>query len=521
MMRLKSYVLDQWHEGEGEPRALVNPSTEAVIAETTTEGIDFGAALAHARAVGGPTLRAMTFAERGELLMGMSKALHAHREELLMLSTRCNGATRGDSKFDVDGATGTLATYARLGRGLGDRRFQVDGEAEKLSSGARYIGQHVRLPRPGVAVHIGAFNFPAWGTFEKAATAILAGMPVVSKPATATAPLTFRMTEILVESGVIPPGVFSFVAGPPGDLLDHLGPQDCLAFTGSATTGAWFRALPAITQQSARVNIEADSLNAAVLGPDVSVGDAVWHTFVRNVSTDMRQKSGQKCTAIRRILVPETLVDAACAALADELGRVTVGNPEESGVTMGPVATAAQLRDVRAGIASLAEQAAVVCGGPEPVDGVGVPAGTGFFVAPTLLRAPDARSADKVHQHEVFGPCATVLPYGGGATDAAEVVALGQGCLVSSVYASDPAWLEEFLFAAAPWNGRVVVINKKVADQALPPGMVLPNQVHGGPGRAGGGEELGGLRGLDLYTNRVAIQGDLGQLRKILDLPKG
>ncbi len=520
MIRLKSFVQDRWEAGSGKTALLVNPATEAVLAETTTEGVDMGAAMAHARDVGGPTLRAMSFAERGALLKEMARALHTHREALLDTSTANNGATRGDSKFDIDGATGTLASYARLGKALGDARFQVDGDSEKLGSGARYVGQHLRLPRPGVAVHIGAFNFPAWGTFEKAACAILAGVPVVSKPATATALVTFQMVEILVEAGILPPGVFSFVAGPAGDLLDHLGPQDALAFTGSAKTGAWFRQLPGVLQRGARINIEADSLNAAVLGPDVSVGDAVWHTFVRNVVTDIRQKTGQKCTAVRRVMVPTDKVDAVCDALVAELDRVVVGDPVDSAVHMGPVATASQLRDARAGIALLAEQCRIVRGGGDAVQGQGAPDGKGYYIAPTLLRALDANTADKVHQHEVFGPSATVLPYGGGAVEAAGLVARGEGCLVSSVYASDRDWMGDFLFAAAPWNGRVVAINDKVADQGLPPGMVLPDQVHGGPGRAGGGEELGGARGMDLYTNRVAIQGDLGHLRKIFDLPK-
>ena len=515
-MRLQSYLQDQWMSGEGPTRELVNPATEAVIAQTTTAGIDFAAALAHARTVGGPALRAMTFAERGALLKAMSRALYAQREELLALSSRCNGATRGDSKFDVDGATGTLSHYAYLGKTLGDARFTIDGEADKLSSGARYIGQHVRLPRPGVAVHINAFNFPAWGTFEKIATAILAGMPVISKPATATAPLAYRMVQILVESGVLPDGVLGFIAGPAGDLLDHLGPQDVVAFTGSADTAARLRAGVGILERSARINVEADSLNAAVLAPDVGVGDDVWYTFIRNIVKDMTQKTGQKCTAVRRVFVPEAIAADVCEALVEELSRIKVGDPTQSGVDMGPVATAAQLRDCRAGIGLLAEVAEIKCGGAEPVAGIGVPEGKGYFVAPTLMYAADARAAEVVHRHEVFGPCATVLAYSGEATEAAELVALGQGCLVSAVYGSDRSWMSDFLLTAASWNGRVVVCSKKVADQTLPPGMVLPNQVHGGPGRAGGGEELGGARGMDFYTNRTAIQGDRGLLKKIL-----
>jgi len=519
MVRLQSYLQDQWMPGEGTPRVLVNPATEEPLAETTTEGLDFAAALAHARDVGGPALRAMSFAERGALLKAMSRALHADREGLLALSSQCNGATRGDSKFDVDGATGTLSSYAYLGKTLGEGRYQIDGEADKLSKGARYVGQHVRLPRPGVAVHINAFNFPAWGTFEKIATAILAGVPVITKPATATATLTHRMIQIIVEAGILPAGVLGFVAGPAGDLLDHLGPQDMIAFTGSAWTAAKLRSGAGVLQRSVRINVEADSLNAAVLAPDVGPGDPVWHAFVRAVVKDMTQKTGQKCTAIRRVFVPTDRIDDVVEAFSEELAGIVVGDPQRSDVSMGPVATASQLRDCREGINLLAKEAEIVVGGPAPVSGVGVADGKGYFVAPTLLVARDADATSEVHRHEVFGPCATVIGYDGTAETAAAQVARGEGCLVSSVYGSDRDWLSSFLFAAASWNGRVQVCSEKVADQVFPPGMVLPNQVHGGPGRAGGGEELGGVRGMDFYTNRVAIQGDRGLLKKILGTP--
>lgn len=516
MTRLQSYLNDTWHDGGGKPAVLVDPSTEEPLAETATGGLDLGAALHHARTVGGPALRAMSFAERGELLKAMSRALHAHREELLTLSQHNNGATRGDAKFDVDGATGTLAWYARLGKELGGSRWLLDGEAERLSQGARFVGQHLRLPRPGVAVHVNAFNFPAWGTFEKVAVAILSGVPVLSKPATATALVAWRAVQILVEEVALPPGALSFLAGPAGDLLDHLGPQDVLAFTGSADTGARLRAHAGVVAGSVRVNVEADSLNAAVLGPDVGPGDELWATFVRNVVVDMTQKTGQKCTAVRRILVPAHRVAEVTEALREELARIRVGNPLAEGVDMGPVATAAQLRDVRAGIQALAEEARVVLGGPEALAGIGAPEGKGYFVAPTLLVADDARQVRRVHSHEVFGPCATIVPTDGTAQDAADVVALGQGSLVSSVYTDDRDWLSELLLAAGPWNGRVLAVSAKIHDSATPPGMVLPACVHGGPGRAGGGEELGGVRGMQFYTNRVAIQGDRGMLKKIL-----
>ncbi|MEL6348554.1 MAG: 3,4-dehydroadipyl-CoA semialdehyde dehydrogenase, partial [Myxococcota bacterium] len=425
MLRLQSYLQDKWVSGAGTPRQLVNPATEAVIAETTTKGLDYAAALAYARDVGGPALRSMTFAERGALLKAMSRALYEKREELLSLSTACNGATRGDSKFDVDGAMGTLSAYARIGAELGDGRHLIDGEADRLSSGARYVGQHVRVPRPGVAVQINAFNFPAWGTFEKIAPAFLAGVPVLTKPATATAPLTYRMIQIIVAADILPPGALSFVAGSAGDLLDHLGPQDLIAFTGSADTAAVLRSGAGVRERSVRMNVEADSLNAAVLAPDVAPNDPVWHAFVRAVMTDMRQKTGQKCTAIRRVFIPRDRVDDVVESLKAEMAQIVVGDPSLKEVTMGPVATASQLRDCREGIAFLAEQADILAGGADPVAGVGVDGGKGYFVAPTLLLARDAASADRVHHREVFGPVVTLLPYDGQAETASALVALG------------------------------------------------------------------------------------------------
>jgi len=518
MIRLSSYVQDQWVEGSGTPAVLVNPSTEEEVASTSTEGIDMAAALAHARDVGGPALRAMTFAQRGELLKQMANALHEYREELLDIAEKNNGGTRGDAKFDVDGATGTLASYARLGEKLGDQEFLTDGKVTRLSR-ARFVAHHVRMPRPGAAVHINAFNFPAWGTFEKVAVSILAGMPVITKPATATSWLAWRMSQIIVDADILPKGAYTFICGSSGDLLDHLGAHDTLAFTGSADTGGFLRGKDPFIKGSTPVNIEADSLNAAVFGPKADPGSDLWYLAVRNIVKDMTQKTGQKCTAVRRILVPEAWADALCEAIAEDLSRVIVGNTADKTVTMGPVATANQLKDVRAGIDRLAQQTTIVCGGSDPVSGIGAPDGKGFYVAPTLLRAESSEAAPDVHNHEVFGPCATVIPYNGEPEEAARIVALGGGSLVSATYTDDRKWLKAFLWGAAPWNGRVLACTAKVADETFPPGMVLPNCLHGGPGRAGGGEELGGLRGLEFYTQRVAIQGDSGILGKILGIP--
>lgn len=515
MVRLESFIAQSWVTGGGKPTLLVNPSTEEPMAEASADGLDMGAALSAARA-GGAALRKMSFAERGALIKAMSLALHAAREELLDVSQLNNGATRSDAKFDVDGAIGTLAAYAALGEELGARTYLLDGEEKALGRGARFVGQHVRLPRPGVAVQINAFNFPGWGTFEKLAVALLAGVPVISKPATATALIAWRMAKIVVEKVALPAGALQLIVGSTGDLLERLGPHDVVAFTGSAATAARLRAGAAFTERSARFNAEADSLNAAVLGPDVTPGDPIWSLAVRNIVQDMTQKTGQKCTAVRRVLVPAAQADALREALVDELRRYRVGNTADAQVNLGPVATASQLRDVRAGIQLLAEQAEIALGGSDAVQGIGAPEGRGYYVAPTLLVARDAFNADRVHRHEVFGPCATLLAYDGSAEQASALVALGQGSLVSTVYSDDRAWLGDALLELAPWNGRVLVASAKVSDQTTPPGMVLPTLVHGGPGRAGGGEELGGARGMELYTQRVALQGDTGLLKRLL-----
>ena len=500
---LKSYVQGAWHAGTGSTATLVNATTEEPMAVCSTGGIDFAGVLRHAREVGGPALRAMTFPERAKMLKDLSGALHEHRETLIDLSIANAGTTRGDSKFDIDGATGTLASYGYFGKELGDRPFLVDGEGVQLGRTARFWGRHVLVPRHGAAIHINAFNFPAWNMFEKAACALLAGVPVIEKPGTPTGMVAWKMAEIAVESGVLPEGSFQLLAGSAGDLLDHVGPQDSLAFTGSSWTGRKLRSHEAVVQHGVQVNIEADSLNAAVLAPDVEIGSDTWNLFVRYVALDMRQKTGQKCTAVRRILAPAERLAEVRDALVAELGGIVTGDPADKSTTMGPLASAAQLKDVRAGIEQLATAAKVVHGGSQPI------AEKGFFVSPTLLVASDAGGA-VLHDLEVFGPCATLMPYDGSAAQAAEIVGRGQGGLVSSVYANDKAWTEDVVLGLAPWHGRIWIGSDKVAEQALPPGMVLPASIHGGPGRAGGGEELGGLRGLSLYMQRVALQGYKG-----------
>lgn len=505
MHTLQSYVLGRWHTGTGAPVALTNPHTEAVIGEVRSGGIDFAAVLKHAREKGGPALRALSFAERGLLLKALAGAIHAERDALILLSMENGGTTRGDAKFDIDGAIGTLTAYADLAAKLPAKPYLVDGEGLQLGRTARFWGQHVWTTRPGVAVHVNAFNFPAWGMLEKLACAFVAGVPVIEKPGTPTAVLAWRIARIFVEKKLLPEGAFQFVAGSTGDLLEHLGPMDALAFTGSSATGAKLKATPNLVRQNVRVNIEADSLNAAVLAPDVEAGSPSYNLFLANVVLDMTQKTGQKCTAVRRILVPAARVREVQADLVAELARIKVGDPAAADTRMGPLASRAQFDDVRAGIEKLARAGEIVTGGTQR------PHAQGFYVAPTLIVARDA-DADVVHADEVFGPCATLLPYSGDALEAARLVQRGAGGLVSSCYSNDVAWTERYVLAAAAWHGRIWIGSDKLADQALPPGMALPWMLHGGPGRAGGGEELGGLRGVQFYLQRTALQGFKGLL---------
>ncbi len=514
-MQLSSFVSGKWVKGTGKQSALLNPSTEETVCETSTEGVDFEAALSFARTVGGPNLRKLTFRERGELLRTMSRTIHGKRDELIGLAIKNGGNTRSDAKFDIDGATGTLAAYADLGAELGETNVLVDGDGIQLGRSPRLFGQHVYTARAGVAVHVNAFNFPAWGLAEKAATALLAGMPVVSKPATSTAHVAHRIMELLVAEANMPEGSLSFICGSPGTLLDSLGGQDVIAFTGGSKTGATLRRGAGPVERSVRVNVEADSLNAAVLGRDLSEGDEAWGLFLADVARDMQQKTGQKCTAIRRVLVPREKVHAVLEALTERLTTIKVGNPEREDVNMGPVATAQQLADARSGTALLSDGATIVYSVKDQAP-LGAAEGKGFFFFPTLLHLDTATAQSAVNNHEVFGPVATVIGYDGTAADAVRVVAMGGGGLVTSVYSDDKDFLREAVLGIAAHHGRVTIGSSKIASQAIPPGTVMPQMLHGGPGRAGAGEELGGRRGLAFYMQRTALQGDRSLIEAIL-----
>ena len=506
MQLLASYLSGAWSSGSGAKATLVNPATEAPLAEVCNGGHDLAGAFAYARTSGLAGLGPLTFAQRGALLASCAKAIHGAREALIDLAVANGGNTRSDAKFDVDGGAMTLSYYAELGAKLGSISLLADGEPIQVGRTARMGGQHVWGRRRGVAVHINAFNFPGWGLCEKLGCALLAGMPVIAKPATATALVAHKMMELFAP--LLPAGALQLLVGPAGSLLDNLGPGDVVAFTGGSTTARMLRTHPKIIEHSVRLNIEADSLNAAVLAPDVDLTSETGGLFLADVVRDMTQKTGQKCTAIRRVLVPLGKEGDVADALRERLATLVVGNPAQEGVRMGPLATAAQATDIRTGIARLATATTEVFGGAGDVTPVGVPAGKGFFVGPVVRATTDPMNCAPLNEHEVFGPCTTIGSYDGTAVFAAAFVAKGAGCLVSSAYSDERDWVGAFVGAASPWCGRLYLGSAKMAAQSPGPGTALPSLLHGGPGRAGGGEELGGERGMQLYMQRTALEGD-------------
>ncbi len=506
MKTLTSFLKGAWVKGHGKAAVLHNATTEEPIAEACTDGLDMAGALRWGREFGGPALRRLTFTERGLICKKLADAIVAHRDELLLLGILNAGNTRSDAKFDVDGASATFAYYAELCKSLGDARYLVDGEAIALGRSSRLSGQHVLSPKVGVAIHINAFNFPAWGLAEKAATAIAAGMPFIAKPATSTALLAHRMFEVMLGSGALPEGSAQLICGSVGDLFDHLTGQDVVAFTGSSDTAAKLRGHRRVLEKGVPVNVEADSLNLAICGPDLESGNPTYDLFLSCVVKELTQKAGQKCTAIRRIFVKEDQVDAVVADLVDRLSQHKVGAPNLDDVTIGPLSTAQQKVDAIAGIRKLSAEAKIVFGGPDKLELHGTDPTKGYFVMPTLLVAAEGESLHAVHEHEVFGPVATVIPY----SSSEQVIALaarGEGGLVASVYSDDKTFLTDTVLGLAPYHGRVCIGSEKVAGTFVPPGTVMPHLLHGGPGRAGGGTELGGTRGMMLYLQRTALQG--------------
>lgn len=513
-MKLQNYLAGQWIEGSGEGQALVDPTTGETLATADTTGVDFAGALAHARKAGGTDLRALSYAARAGLLGRIADTLVANRDAYVDIAQKNSGNTKIDAAIDIDGAIGTLKVYAKLGQGLGDAGHLVDGDLIRLGKDPKFQALHIATPRRGAAIHINAFNFPAWGLWEKAAVALLSGMPVVAKPATSTCWLSNRMVHDVVAADILPDGALSLICGSVGDLLDHVTGQDVIAFTGSADTGARIRGHQAVVANNVPVNIEADSLNACVLGPDVTPDSPEFDLFVKEVAREMTQKAGQKCTAIRRVLVPAAVEDAVVDALAARLGKVTVGDPRNEATRMGPLVNKAQQKAALDGLKALAgETQQVTDPAVTPLDG---DAKTGAFVGPTLLRCADPDGAEKVHEIEVFGPVATVMAYR-DLDHAAALAARGGGSLVTSIFTADGDTADQAVLAMAPYHGRLMVIDAQVADASTGHGIVMPTCLHGGPGRAGGGAELGGLRGLSFYHQTTAVQGPHDRLRALAD----
>ncbi len=507
---LQSYLGGKWRAGAESGAALVNPTTGDTLASASSNGLDLGAALEYSRNVGGNELRQLTYGQRAELLGKIADVLAARRDEWFEISRKNSGNTKADAAIDVDGSIGTLKYFAKTGGKLGDARRLRDGAPMRLARDANFQGLHVGIPLTGVAVHINAFNFPAWGLWEKAAMSLLAGVPVLAKPATSTAWLAQEMVSAVIEAGILPPGALSILCGSPNDLLDHLQLGDVVAFTGSADTGEGIRQNKRIQQQNVRVNIEADSLNAALLGPDATPDSPLAGYFAREVMREMTLKAGQKCTAIRRVLVPAEQAAAVTEMIVSLLKTVVVGDPANPLVNMGPVVNMPQRKTVEDGIRQLSAQAEFAYR-PETFSPVDANLEQGAFVPPTLLKARNGSAAEIVNELEVFGPVATVVPY----RDKAGAFALarrGGGSLTASVFSNDPAFLAEAGIALGPTHGRLLLVDSSIGDSHTGHGIVLPSLMHGGPGRAGGGEELGGLNGLWFYHQRVAMQGSAATL---------
>jgi oxepin-CoA hydrolase/3-oxo-5,6-dehydrosuberyl-CoA semialdehyde dehydrogenase len=500
---LESYAAGTWVRAHDEGEPLADATTGEEVARISSRGVDLSAMVAHARNVGGPLIRSLTFHERAGLLKALAKHLSADKDELYALSTR-TGATKTDSMIDIDGGFGTMFSYASKGtRELPNDTIVLDGSVEQLGRGGQFMGQHVYTTRPGVAVQINAFNFPVWGMLEKLAPAFLAGLPTIVKPASQTAYLTELVVRRIVESGILPDGALQLLCGSAGTLLDELGVQDSVAFTGSAHTARVLRTHQSVLHGGVSLGVEADSLNCSVLGPDVAPGDPEFDLFVKSVVAEMTVKSGQKCTAIRRTIVPAAIADEVTEAIAARLAKVAVGNPAAEGVRMGPLASLAQREEVRKAIESLRSSAEIVYGDPDSVSLVDADAERGAFLSPVLLRA--TKGAAEPHDVEPFGPVSTILSYD-TVDEAMALAARGNGSLVGSLITNDPTVAREVTLGLAPWHGRILVLNRDDAAESTGHGSPLPVLVHGGPGRAGGGEELGGIRGVLHHMQRTAIQ---------------
>jgi 3,4-dehydroadipyl-CoA semialdehyde dehydrogenase len=514
-MRLQSYLSGTWQDGSGPGVALIDPVTGEELARASGDGMDLAAALDFARTKGGPALRAMSYVRRAQMLADIAATLAENRDAYNQIALRNSGNTVGDAAFDVDGGIGTLKYYAGIGRKLGEGRFLAEAGGDQLTKDENFRGIHIWTPIEGVAVHINAFNFPSWGLWEKAAVSLLAGVPFLAKPATATCWLSFAMVKDVIAKGIVPEGAISLLCGGGRDLMDHLKAGDVVGFTGSADTALHLRSNPNVIRANVRFAVEADSLNLCALGDDVSPEKEEFGLFVREIVRELTVKAGQKCTAIRRILVPRALLTPITDALGTALAKVKVGDPRDPEVRMGPLVSKAQQQAAWDGIAALSKEARIAHGGQKDFVPDGADPAKSCFVQPTILVIDKPLDGTAVHDIEVFGPVATVMPY-----DAPEEIGAiarrGGGSLVASIFTGDEAVALAAIEAVAGAHGRVLVVDAGIGKTHSGHGVVMPQSIHGGPGRAGGGEELGGLRGLRFYHQRTAIQGSKARLETLV-----
>jgi oxepin-CoA hydrolase/3-oxo-5,6-dehydrosuberyl-CoA semialdehyde dehydrogenase len=505
MLKPESFIAGNWIAHGATAAPIIGPVSATEIAIAGGSILDTDAMLRFAHKVGGPALRALTFHDRARILKKLALYIDSRKDELYALNG-LTGATKRDGGVDIEGGIGTLFVYASKGRSeMPDSQVYADGKVEQLGRSGAFLGQHIATPLQGVAVHINAFNFPVWGMLEKLAPTFLAGVPAIVKPATQTCYLTEACFRMIIESGLLPDGAVQLIIGRTGDLLDKLGPQDVVSFTGSADTAQMLRTTPALIQNSTRFHAEQDSLNASILGPDADADSPEFALFLKEAVTEITTKAGQKCTAMRRLIVPAHMADTVAAALSDRLGQISVGHPDSDGVRMGALASLSQKSDVLSKAAQIATEARMICGsldGFQPIDAPTEAA----FIPPTLFQCDDPDTAKIIHEVEAFGPVSTILPYR-DVTHATELANRGHGSLVASVFTHDATVARDITLSSAAWHGRLYINNRDTGREATGHGAPMPHMVHGGPGRAGGGEELGGIRGVMHYMQRTAIQG--------------
>ena len=512
-MKLKNYAYGQWIEGEG-GQDLFNAVTGEVIHSASSKGLDFDKMARFARETGGPALRKMTFRERGVMLKKLALHLYGMKDKYYPISYK-TGATKVDSWIDIEGGIGNLFANASLRKKFNDLTHFVDGEHAPLSRQGSFIGQHIMVPKEGVAIHINAFNFPIWGMLEKVAVNLLAGVPAIVKPATITSYLTEAMFHDIVNSGILPEGSMQLICGSARGIMDVITSQDVVTFTGSATTGRMLKSHPKVVEEAVPFNMEADSLNCSVLGPDAVPGTPEFDLFIKEVRKEMTVKCGQKCTAIRRIIVPENLVEDVQIALGQQLAKTTIGDPEAEGVRMGSLAGKVQVEEVRERVGLLTKTADIVYGSLDgQLEVIGADAEKGAFMSPLLLLEKNPFTNTAVHDIEAFGPVSTIMPYS-TLDEAIELSKMGKGSLVSSITTYDNLAAKEFVMGAASHHGRILVLNRDCAKESTGHGSPMPLLTHGGPGRAGGGEEMGGMRGVKHYLQRCAIQGSPTTLTEV------